>query len=147
MGDSHIKSLCDIFANLIFIQNIIDQFTGRTCLCFDIIGLCIAWVADMVVNADRAFCSVKIFCRRSETLLVPGIQCNEQIVYFLFLTGMYDPVASFQKLKRITDFFQIDRWLNIRKFLLYVEIKSDTGADTVAVRPNMAGDRNGLCIL
>ena len=88
------KTLCDIFADLIFIQNIIDQFTGRTCLCFDIIALCIAWVADMVVNADRAFCSVKIFCRRSETLLVPGIQCNEQIVYFLFLTGMYDPVAT-----------------------------------------------------
>ena len=73
MDHACVYALGDLLCDLSRIHAIVNKFTGRRCICHDLILIRKCLITDMVVNADRPFCCLKKFDRIPKSCRIPTI--------------------------------------------------------------------------
>ena len=73
MDDAGIDALCHLFADLFFVQKIIQKFTGCTGTGIYKVACSIAFVGNVVIDADTGLCSIQIHHVVSEAFPVSAV--------------------------------------------------------------------------
>ena len=137
MHHSGINALGNLLCDALLWKQFIDKLRRGTCLRENVVVLCKALVADVVIHTDGMLRLLKEMRRTAQTSRIPAVLRDKQIVYRIPGKIGDDLIGARHKFENIGNRLQINRHINVGIPCFNVIISSKAGAHTVTIRMNL----------
>ena len=144
MYHSGIDALGDLLCDALLWKQFIDKLRRGTCLRENVVVLCKALIADVVVHTDGMLRLLKEMRRTAQTSRIPTVLRDKQIVYRIPGKIGDDLIGARHKFENIGNRLQINRHINVGIPCFNVIISSKAGAHTVTIGTDVSADGNRM---